>query len=278
MVRRVAVLVLLAVLWPFSVRAAYVTPTSRSTGFVVSAARWNQDVVDNMIAVRTAVLDSVVNVTAATDMTITATGDEVVLGDALRILSTGTDPANVGGLTYDTDVKAPTLKTDAGLYRLVGCLSSTTADSSSIANTTTPTNFSQTFDIPANSLTAGKVIRVTYHLLYSVTGTPTFQLRQLLDSTMIADSGSGVATGPGTTNQPIRVVSEIICRSVGGSGTVVVETHASWRNSNGISAIGSTGPVTVDTTQPLTINLEWTWSAASASNTVKIQGMMVEGL
>lgn len=34
---------------------AYVAPTTRSTGDLITAAIWNQDVVDNMIAVKTAV-------------------------------------------------------------------------------------------------------------------------------------------------------------------------------------------------------------------------------
>lgn len=39
-------------------RAAYVAPTSRANGFVVNSARWNQDVVDNVIAVYALVTDA----------------------------------------------------------------------------------------------------------------------------------------------------------------------------------------------------------------------------
>lgn len=262
--------------------AAYVTPSTRSTGTVITSAIWNQDVVDNMIAVRAAVLDLVVNETPATDMSLSPTGDELVLvaNKTFRITGGSADPANVGGFNYDTDTKSVTWKEDIGVVGSAKLLSATTSDSTPIANTTSTTEFSQTVTIPANALQAGKVIRVTVDMIYSITGSPTCQVRLKSHSsgTVLADSGAGNGLGTGGSNRLCRLQTDITVRSVVSTTCTVVTGSVLYSFFNQIFPFCSAGGVTFDSTVSRALTVDWTWSAASVSNTVKIQRMTVEVL
>jgi hypothetical protein len=153
-------------------------------------------------------------------------------------------------------------------------LFSSVADSSAIANTVVPTNFTTTYTIPADTLVVGKTLRFTAGMLYGTTGTPTYRLRVLLGTTPILDSLVGAVLLTGATDRGLTVRGEIACRSAGSSGTVV----------GGMDATESFGwaspaaPVTVATNVAQTLTLEWTWSAASASNTVKMTRLIVEAM
>lgn len=292
MVRRISaavlVLMLVAVLWPASVWSAYVTPTSRSTGFVVTAARWNQDVVDNMIAVRTAVLDTVVNGTASTDMTLSPTGDELVLAanKSFRITGGSASPANVGGIGYDTDEKAFVGKTDLGVQRFTPIHSSQTTDSSAIANTVAETSFDQLpTSFPANTLVAGRVIRWTAVYLYSNTGTPTMRLKFKLAGTATKVIGdTGTQTQANLTNEIMVARGTLTILTAGASGTYRSSVEVSAITGSSITFING-GPTsrfgspdsTIDTTQVNTLTDTWIWGAASASNTIKRVMFIVEG-
>ncbi len=200
MFRRVSVLVLVAMLWPASAWAAYVTPTSRSTGFVVTAARWNQDVVDNMIAVRTAVLDSVVNETAATDMTITATGDEIIFADQIKLLGTTSDPTNEQDVSYDSTDGVIQAKykigrvTVGGMFGRFGAATSVTSTGDQAFSTAT-------FTVPASTIQSETIIEWEIWGDYDTDASPAttdFWIKK--GSTVIARS-TGRAPAAGEANQ-----------------------------------------------------------------------------
>lgn len=225
MVRRVSVLVLVlvATLWPASAWAAYVTPTSRSTGFVVTAARWNQDVVDNMIAVRTAVRDSVVNETAGTDMTITATGDEIIFADQIKLLGTTSDPTNEMDVSYDSTDCAVQVKYGNGFGRvtLPGTFFRVTSDSTAVT---------------ASGFTAFS------------NGT-TSQTVQFISGTLVEfEAGGTWSTGVTGTDITFTIrkgstdILKIICRPTNSqSGTFHVHGHITGRSSTTVYATGFAG-------------------------------------
>lgn len=228
--------------------------------------------------------DSVTNVTAATDLTITATGDEVVMGDALRLASLSASPAQVGGMSYDTDDQAFVAKADIGVLIQSGRYSSQVADSSAIASTASETSFDAlptTF--PANTLTAGRVIRWVAHYRYSTTGTPTLRLRNKLSGTStatIADS-SNFNAGTGVTNQLMVVHGVLTIRTAGASGTY--DCGVTMHNVGANNVATSAGPTSqfgsvtanIDTTQTNQLLDTWQWGTSSASNTVKRVGLVV---
>ena len=167
---------------------------------------------------------------------------------------------------------------DAFNEGLVQTLSSSTADSTAIANTAAATNFSQTYNIKASTLSVGKTIRFSARALYSTTGSPTFRLRVLLGTTAILDTGTGQALQSGGTNCGMSIVGELTCRTGGATGTVV--GGMSVTNGSGVAGVNAStaAAVTVNTTADKALTLEWTWSAASASNTIKLVQFIVEAM
>lgn len=157
-------------------------------------------------------------------------------------------------------------------------LSATTADSTAIANTTAPTKFSQTFIVPAGTLIPGEPLRFTMQALFSTTGSPTAQLRVLLGSTAILDTAAGLGLEASVTNHGITSQGTITCRASGTSGSVVASLTGLIGLGGSRIEVISTAPVTIDTTVDQALSLEWTWSAASPSNTIKLQQLLVEAM
>jgi hypothetical protein len=73
-------------------------------------------------------------------------------------------------------------------------LNATTADSTAVANTLTETSFSTSFSIAANTLTAGRVLRLIAGGQYSTTGTPTIRLRLKIGGNIVYDTGAKTLT------------------------------------------------------------------------------------
>lgn len=225
--------------------------------------------------------DNIVNVTGATDQTITPTGNQLVLAASKSFKVTGQsgDPTgfSVGGIGYDTTKKGFRRKTDAGSGGMSGLLSSSTASSTAIANTVTPTNFDVNFTMPANTFTAGKTIRYTATCVYSTTGSPSCQVRLMAGTTLLLDAGAGNVLVTGAANRTIRFSGEIVCRTIGNPGTFVSSLDYRGNTSNTV-AFSSNGTTNLDTTASQTLQIEWTWSAASASNTIVLQSLIIEEL
>ena len=155
---------------------------------------------------------------------------------------------------------------------------STVADSTAIANTVAATNFSQTASLPAGLLVSGKTIGFKLRALFSTTGSPTYRLRVLLGITAVLDTGTGNALQANATNRGLTATGEITCASGGASGTVIGGMTVSNGYGNAIVDIITASAVSVDATERQALTFEWTWSAASSSNTVKVRQFIVEAL
>lgn len=155
-----------------------------------------------------------------------------------------------------------------------GLLYSNVAESAEHENTTDAANFDKTYDIPANSLKAGDVIRVRAQVTVNDNnGTDTLTLLLTLDGTTIATTGA-VDVADGDIGY---FEADIVIRTIGASGTLVA---------SGVQALGVPGTVTgkpfllgstaVDTTQALTVAVNADWSAAHADNEASLSLLTVE--
>jgi len=171
---------------------------------------------------------------------------------------------------------------------LVGTLVAATADSSAIASTTTETGFSNgTYSFAANSLTAGKVIRVKAWGRFSTTGTPTMQwnLRWGAVNTDPIIVGTSVITDPisGASNEQWQADAMVTVRTTGSSGTVdgtgaiKVPTTSGRIDTLEYPDVVS-GTTTINTTATTVMTLMFDWGTNSASNTILLSGWVVEAV
>jgi len=152
-------------------------------------------------------------------------------------------------------------------------LYSATAASALITNTTDETAFDKTYSIPANTLRVGDVIRIKGHVTTpSTNSTNTLTLKVKLGSTiLLASAAVDVANGDIGAFEV-----EVIVRTVGASGTIVAIGDI------GLGVIGTVGlnpkllaSTAIDTTAAQAVTVTATWSAASESNTVRLDSLSV---
>lgn len=159
-----------------------------------------------------------------------------------------------------------------------GLIYANTAASTAITNTATETAFSLVPSIPANSLHAGSVIRVRYQGIATATnGTDTLTIKLYLGTTsgtaLIAEAATDVANNDVFTGE-----YELIVRTIGASGTVVgVGTYKSIPAAEGTMTVKDDilASTTLDTTAAVTFTASAKWSAASASNSCRLDIMRV---
>jgi len=150
------------------------------------------------------------------------------------------------------------------------------AASAAVTNTTTETDFDKSYSIPANTLKAGDVIRVTAQVIATATNsTDTLAIKLKLGSTVLATSGA-----LDVANDDICVVAAtIVIRTAGASGTLVA---------CGFITIGVEGTSTVkafklastavDTTVAQVLKASATWSVANAGNSCRLDVLAIERL
>jgi hypothetical protein len=159
-----------------------------------------------------------------------------------------------------------------------------------VANTTTETTITSTgvgsLNLPVNFLTAGKVIRFRA-LGYIGTlgiGQGTIQVKVTLEggTVMLSTASTVIAS---LSNNSFEIVGEFICRTTGGSGTVMGQGYAQHQNAGSAGTLTryqmvNTATVTVDTTDAdgLDLDITFKWSVASATNTITITDLIVEAL
>lgn len=180
-----------------------------------------------------------------------------------------------GDFWYNTTQKSWRFRSTAGTEGLVGLLFQNTADSSAVVNTTTETNFDQSFTLPANSLTVGKRVRVHACGKYSTTGTPTFVLRLKAGSVTLVDSGNITASN-NATNFRWCFHSGFAVRTTGGSGTVMASGDFVVDSTS--AALGDSSTVTISTTATEAVQVSFQWGTADAANTATLQDISVEAL
>jgi hypothetical protein len=149
------------------------------------------------------------------------------------------------------------------------------ADSTAIANTAASTAFSKSYTIPAGTLAAGDMIRITACGTYASTGSPTTTLTAKVGGQIVSGIG-GLAVSGGTGRW--ELIYSGVVRAIGASGTLkngfgIVYTEAAGFNSN-----GNSNALTVDTTGTLAVEVFWQWSAADPANTATMTQLLVEVL
>lgn len=147
-----------------------------------------------------------------------------------------------------------------------------TADKT-IANTVTETTLIGTgngsLTINANSVSAtGTIFRFYSSGLYTVTGTPTITFKVKLGSTVLATTVTSALSG---TNKWWEICLTLIVRTTGATGTIMMGGFVAYNGATYVlDAIDNGGSATtVDFTASKLFDVTVTWSAASASNTIK---------
>jgi len=153
------------------------------------------------------------------------------------------------------------------------------AASAAVTNTVTETLFDTNYTIPKNSLAPGQVIRIKWQgIAPSTNSTDTLTIKVYLGGL----SGTLLFTHAATdvaNNNVFMGEYELIVRTVGASGTVVgfgtgksvpaAEGTATYKD----DILASTA---LDTTAAQVIGVSAQWSVASASNSCRLDVMVVE--
>jgi hypothetical protein len=128
-----------------------------------------------------------------------------------------------------------------------------------------------TLTLPANFYdVAGKSLKIHAAGYYSNTGTPTLTFKVKHGSTVLGSTGA-ITTTTGATNWQWTFDGLITCRTVGGSGTCIVQGSFLINDSattDGRYQMVNTAAVTVNTTVTQVVDLTIQWGTASASNTI----------
>lgn len=143
-----------------------------------------------------------------------------------------------------------------------------------IANTATETAFTSSYNIPANSLQVGSVIRARLFGVYSTDASvaPTLRVRLKLDSTTVVDTQAATLS-TGVTSAGWSLEAQLIVTAIGGSGSV---------ESQGVAALDAalvdtpnTSGISVDTTVAQTVSATAQWGAADTDNTITLRELVI---
>lgn len=236
--------------------------------------------------------------TVYTDQTNTYSADQALGNNRvtgikeLRFQGQSGSPASfaVGGNSYDTTQKAFIEDTDAGVQGRSGVIfvqkseattGGTLNTGDTVASSAAENNFATNFTFPANSITAGKIIHYRAWFRESTTGTPTLDIRIKLGSTAICDTGTTLMDN-NSSNKAFAVAGDIICRTIGLSGNFVgfMLSGEQYNSASfGFTRSNATNinpAISFNTTGSLIFQVSAQWSASSSSNTVTMEGLIVE--
>lgn len=167
---------------------------------------------------------------------------------------------------------------------LDGSVYTNTAASTAISNTATETMFDTFATINANTLSAGSLLRVRFQGIATATnGADTLAIKLYLATVTTAGSIAGTTllslTATDVSNNDVFSGEyELIFRTVGSSGTMVgAGTYKSIPAAEGTMTIKDDilASTAVDTTAALYVGVSATWSAASSSNSARLDVMRV---
>lgn len=191
--------------------------------------------------------------------------------------------APVGQAWFDSARQAPRVQSGIGAAGFGLVLTPAVSSSSALANPTASTTFSGTVTLPANSLTAGKVLRVTAWGQYT-TGTglsPTVTVQTRFAGAVLSSSGA-VSTAVSLTSQAWSTTTLILIRTAGASGTLVAKQDTSFGGlltavlpTVSSSRVASTA---IDTTVPIVIAPAALFGVSDAANAITNEGFLVEVL
>lgn len=166
-----------------------------------------------------------------------------------------------------------------GSFKVPKLVYANTAASTAITGSSTETAFDTNYTIPANTLTAGSVIKVRFQGIATATNsTDTLTIKLYIGGL----SGTALFTSTATdavNNDIFAGEAVIVLRTVGSSGTLV--SSGSYTKVEGASGTASrvdfiTASTAIDTTATKLITASGTWSTTSGSNSCRMDLFTVE--
>lgn len=213
-----------------------------------------------------------------------AGGTDFTFGDRVYVdFSSGLAVKTPTATTRYFGICAKTSATSATTVRSTHCqvtsgqtFQSITAASTAVSNTTSETAFDKSITVPANTVQVGDTFRITGQVIATSTNsTDTLNVKLKIGSTVIVATGALDATN----NDVAVFFADVTIRTVGASGTLIAF---------GMATIGPVASATqkpfylastaIDTTADMTITVTATWSAASASDSCRLDGLTVTKL
>lgn len=191
-----------------------------------------------------------------------------------------------GNASQDTTLQRATgggltLTQPSTMVQTIGGVLQATSSQTTIANTAALSTL-QTFTVPANDPQAGAVYRVAGYGVFSVTGTPTLTFALYWGGTGGTQliSIPAVTAAAGITNAPFYYEGLLNFYT---ATTVMVRLRLTVDTSTATDAVATflnctAATVTVTTNANSALAMGFTWSAASASNTISLNGGMIERL
>lgn len=150
-----------------------------------------------------------------------------------------------------------------------------------VASTAAETAFTSFYTLPANTVAAGDVIRVTLSGVYSTALTPpTIEGKIKFGSTVMLDSGAVTAVGS-VTNGKWNAEAWFVVQSIGAGGAVEAHGRLEFATTLGAALtvpIGNIAAIAIDTTASQAITATAQWGTSSASNTIQLREMVIERL
>lgn len=207
----------------------------------------------------------------------TALGDDGVGEIQLANVTTAPTTNPTGGLVlYSSSQGALVMRTSTGMTpRINGVLNSITS-TTTIANSAALTAL-QTTTIKANDPTGNSTYRIVGYGTYSVTGTPTLTFALYwggIGGTVIA-AVPAITAASGITNAGFRYDCKVVFRSTT-SCTAALKVSIVTNTTSGVVTSYLAVPAAVTTGLTTTVDSDltvgFTWSAASASNTISLLG------
>ena len=214
----------------------------------------------------------------------TADANGVVL--VLDTKNTAGDPTGVDGAMYYNSSMRSFRCYQSGSWRscMGGLVYSNTAASNTISNTTTETDFSTAYTIPAGSCQPGKVYRITARGIFNSWNNlapGNITLRVKLGSTVLAASPAQ-ALGQNRVNRLWTVNFDVTCVTYGASGSLEGQGFAqifTAANANTPLELANTAVVSgVDLTASQQLKLSAQFTVANLANNITLRQLTVEEL
>lgn len=152
--------------------------------------------------------------------------------------------------------------------------------SAAIANTAAETAFNKEYVMAANTIDrVGSILVVRASGVFSNTGTPTLRIKIKLAGVVFVDT-EAQTTVSGASSYPWKIEGRLIARQLGSGSQCKIASSHYMRGSGGIASpiygqFGTTNLITADFTASCAVVFFAQWSAASASNTITMNGFSV---
>lgn len=212
-------------------------------------------------------------------------GSATDLGDngvgEIKLANATTTPTTnpTGGLLAYSSAGLLNTRSPSSLVQTVGGLVQSQTSTVTVSNTSTITAL-QSFTVPANDIAAGAVYELTGFGVFSTSGTPNLTFTMLWGGT----GGTALVTSPaitmpnGLTNSPFFYECLINFRSTTSAWGVINLTIDTSTSTDIASTyiVTPTTATTITTTGSNALVLAVTWGNSSASNTISLNGGMVQ--